>query len=186
MLGISVKKGWLRLLAYCLAGTGLTVAGLAMIAYQNSLPIYRDQGIVQQARTNSSGRGGRTKLQLLTPSSGELVLDASGRSRYFRPGEHVTVTYRGVTGSVINATFLKADGSVEGEFNGTDSWTAYFALIVGLLLVCAGFQRHRRDPEGAETPYNKTPRKRLGASVDTASMLHLSGSHSAGNNRVTK
>jgi hypothetical protein len=94
-VGISIRKGRLRLLAYCLLGSGLTIAGVAMI-----------------------------------------------------------------------------DGTVEGHFNRTDSWPAYIWVILGVLFAYDGFQRHRRDPEGSEEPYNRNTIK--GTGVDTASLLQLS------------
>jgi hypothetical protein len=170
--GISVRKGRLRLLSLCLLGGGAIVSALAMIGYQQSLPIYHGEGIIQQAHIYVTGKEHRTSLQVGTVSGSDLVLRASGRSVYFRPGEHLIFTYQGETGSLINATFLKEDGTAEGQFHGTGSWPAYVLLVGGVLLVYAGFQRHRRDPEGAEEPHNRNTVPRTG--VDTASLLQLS------------
>lgn len=96
---------------------------------------------------------------------------ASGRSIYFHPGEHLIVTYQGETGSIINAIFLKDDGTVEGQFRGTGLWPAYVLLIGGILIIHFGFKMNKRDPEGAEErnrnvkPYGQ---------IDRASFLRLS------------
>jgi len=64
------------------------------------------------------------------------------------------------------------DGTVEGHFNGTDSWPAYIWVILGVLFAYDGFQRHRWDPEVSKEPYNRNTIK--GTGVDTASLLQLS------------
>ena len=179
IVSVSARKGRLRLLGVCLLGVGAIVTALAMIGYQRSLPIHHGEGIIQRARTYWSGRQRRTRLYVLT-SNGELVLDASGLSPFFRQSEHIIVMYKGVTGSVTSATFLKADGSVEGRFHGSGLWSAYVLLVGGILIIYAEFKRNKRDPEGAEQPYNRNTMPRTG--VDTASLLQLSGKRSRDHN----
>jgi len=119
-----------------------------------------------------------TRVRILTGADGDLVLDAPGSSTFFLSGEHVVVAYRGETGSIIKATFLGSEGTVEGHFNGTDLWPAYIGLFLGVLFGYDGFQRHRRDPEGAEEPYRRNTVPLNG--VDTESLLQLSSKHRKG------
>lgn len=174
-LGLSIKKGKLRLLGYCLLSSGLTILGVSWIAYQESLPVYHTEGVIQDANVYRHSKDTHTRVHVLTASDGELVLDASGSSTLLHPGEHLVVTYRGETGSIIRATFLTNEGSIEGHFNGTDLWPAYFWLFLGVLFGYDGFQRHRRDPEGSEEPYRRNTVPLNG--VDTASLLQLSSKH---------
>ena len=80
----------------------------------------------------------------------EISINASGRSLYFRSGEHVAVKYQGYTGSILKARFISATGSEEGVFNGTDTWYPYWILLFGLLIFWVGFKKDYRDPEGSE------------------------------------
>jgi hypothetical protein len=148
--GISIRKGRLKLLSLCLLGGGAIVAALAMITYQRSLPIYHGEGIIRNVHGYMTGKEHRTSLQIATNSGADLVLRASGRSDYFHPGEHLIVTYQGETGSIITATFLKDDGTVEGQFRGAVGWPAYVLLIGGMLIIYSGFKMNRRDHESAE------------------------------------
>jgi hypothetical protein len=113
-----------------------------------------------------------TSLRVAANSGADLVLRASGRSIYFKPGEHLIVTYAGDAGSIIKATFLKDDGTIEGEFRGTGAWPAYALLMGGILIICIGFRVNKRDPEGAEegnrnaNPYGQ---------IDRDFLLQLSG-----------
>jgi hypothetical protein len=172
ILGVSVRKGRLRLLSLCLLGGGAIVSALAIIAYQRSLPVYHGEGIIQHARLYTTGKEHRTSLQIATNSGAELVLRASGRSIYFHPGEHLIVTYQGETGSIINATFLKDDGSVEGQFRGTGLWPAYVLLIGGILIIYLGLEMNRRNPEGTE---ERNRNAKPYGQIDSASFMRLSG-----------
>jgi hypothetical protein len=172
IVGVSVRKGRLKLLSLCHLGGGAIVSALAMIAYQRSLPVYHGEGIIQHVRVYMTGREHRTSLQIATNSGADLVLRASGGSIYFHPGEHLIVTYQGETGSIINATFLKNDGTVEGQFHGTGVWPAYVLLIGGILIIYFGFKMNRRDPEGAE---ERNRNAKPYGQIDRASFIRLSG-----------
>jgi hypothetical protein len=171
-LAISTRKGRLRLVSRILLGAGLCIGGLSFVTYQHSLPVYHADGIIRHAQEYTSGKSRRTRLHVLTGTDSELVLDASGISPYFRQGEHLIVTYKGVTGTVMKATFLKADGSVMGVFNGTDSWPAYFTVVGGMLMLYWGIKVYRRDPEGAEQRPTRNQKPLTG--VDEASLMRLS------------
>jgi hypothetical protein len=171
-LSVSIRKGSLKLLSLCLLGAGSIVSALAMIGYQRSLPIYHAEGTIQQVHAYMTGKEHRTSLRVGTSSGTVLVLRASGRSVYFRPGEHLIFTYQGETGSIINATFLKDDGTEEGQFRGTDSWPGYVLLAGGILIIYFGFKTNRRDPEGREEGSHRNA-KPYGA-IDKASLMQLS------------
>jgi hypothetical protein len=83
-LGVSIKKGRLRLLGYCLLSSGLTILGVSWIAYQKSLPVYHAEGVIQEANIYRHSKDTHTRVHVLTASDGELVLDASGSSPLFR------------------------------------------------------------------------------------------------------
>ncbi len=146
---ISPKKGKGRLIAFLLCGAGICIGALAIGSLQWTTPIYQVDGVVESAQIHSQNKGYRTSLIVQTSSGVDLVLNADGRSPYFRTGEHLQVSYRGYSGSIHKALFLSPTGNEEGIFNGTDDWPPYFMFLMGLFVMWAGVRKFKRDPEGA-------------------------------------
>lgn len=146
-LSSSIRKRRLEFLAYVLLGSGICIGASAIAFFQWSLPVIQADGIIEGAQVHVEGRGHRTNLQIRL-QTGELVdLNASGRSEYFRFGEHVIVKYKAVTGSIVKAQFLSSSGTQEAVFNGTDSWPPYIMFSFGMFAILVGFKKNRRASE---------------------------------------
>ncbi len=147
--GIPPRKGRLRLQAYlCIAGCIYGIA-TAVLVYEAKLPVFEFSGTIEQAQMQTEGRSHRTTL-LVRISGGEITVNASGTSPFFHAGQSLRARYQGVTGHILQAHFLSADGADVGVFNGTDTWFPYWLILGGSFVIFAGQKKYRRDPEGAE------------------------------------
>lgn len=169
--GTSPRRGKTFLTAHVLAGSGICLVALTFLLFNHNLPIIQTEGNIESVQIHPKGRDFRSDLLIRTASGGVVAIHASGRSPYFRPGEHVKVQYQGYTGTILKVYFFSADGGEEGGFNGTDRWPPYFALLGGLTLIWYGFRKYHRDPEGAEEPSHRNPKPYGG--VDKDSLLRL-------------
>jgi hypothetical protein len=82
------------------------------------------------------------------------------------------VHYQGETGALLRASFVSADGREDGVFNGLEMWPPFFFLLGGAIVIFPGFNRYRRDPEGAEEPSQQNQHPY--GSVGKESLLNLS------------
>jgi len=153
-------------------GSAVCITALTLFLYQWHLPVFDAEGNIEAVSVHR-GKYKRTDFLLRTPSGGDIALNASGSSPYFRRDEHVKVRYRGETGAIVRVLFVSAEGKEEGVFNSTGSWPLLLFLPVGLIIIFQGFRRYRRDPEGAEDPCVRDQHP-YGA-VDQRSLLGLSG-----------
>lgn len=169
-----MRKGKRRLLAYVLGGLGISIGALAIILFQSQLPVYRAEGIIEEVHVHAEGRGFRSNLRIRSADGTELVINASGRSSYFRFGQRVRVSYEGYRGSILKAEFISSSGGKEAVFNGTDYVPPYFFLLGGLVIIWAGIKKHKRNPDGLEQPTARNSKLHTG--VDNSSLLHLSDS----------
>lgn len=149
MQSVSPRKGKQRLTAFLCIGGCIYGIAFSMLAYQAKLPTCELLGEIEQAQVHAEGKGHRTTL-LVRISGGEITVDASGTSPFFHTGQSIRARYQGVTGHILEAHFLSTNGAEVGVFNGTDTWPSYGLLLVGLLVIFAGYKKYRRDPEGAE------------------------------------
>jgi hypothetical protein len=67
-----------------------------------------------------------------------------------RPGQDLTVRYRGDSGELISATFYEPDGKQEGELHSTRILSQVGLLLIALFCAWASLRKYRRDPEIAE------------------------------------
>jgi hypothetical protein len=146
-LSSSIRKRRLEFLAYILIGSGICIGASAVAFFQWRLPVYRIDGIVERAQVHAEGKGYRTELQVRLKTGERVNLNASGRSDYFRFGEHAIVRYKAETGSIVKAYFISSSGGQEAIFNGTDSFPPYVMFGLGVFVFFAGFKKYRRDPE---------------------------------------
>ena len=146
----SPRRGKVLLRSHLLWGFGICIAMLALIARDRSFPIFENEGTIESVRVQGSSKRSRTNLEVRVPSGGQIVIHASGRSTYFRLGERLKVRYQGITGAILRASFISADGREEGVFNGSETWPPYFVFIFGALIVWAGLVKYRRYPEGTD------------------------------------
>jgi hypothetical protein len=180
-LEISKDKGLFRTWASVFFAAGLCIMSLSFIVTSYKGRHFSVDGYVEKANVVGSERSRRTDVWVRIGSSGVLVLRASGVSVYFRPGEHLILTYQEVSGSILKARFLSSAGKQEGAYNNADFLGPCLILLVGLALIWGAIHLHRRDPVGAETnesrgfdPYD---------SVDSLSLLHLSSAVQQNPNR---
>lgn len=178
---ISRRKGRLRLMGCILFGSAICVAGISMFLAQDRLHVYQAEGIIDEVQVHPEGKDYRTEVHLQTSSGATLSLHAHGRSSYFRPGEHAALNYRELTGGIVKARFIAADGKGEGVFSSTDSWVSGAAFLAGLFVMWAGCRVNKRNPEGLEESNNRgfAPYD----SFDNASLLHLSDSDDSDQHR---
>jgi hypothetical protein len=171
-LEISKNKGLLRMLASVLFAAGLCAASLSFLLASYKGRRFSVDGYVEEAHVVGSGRSRSTEIWLRIDSGDVFVLRASGTSLYFRPGEHVILTYQEYSGSILKARFLSPAGKQEGTYNSADFLGPCVCLLIGIALIWGSIRLHRRDPKGAET------NERMGFdpydSVDSLSLLHLS------------
>jgi hypothetical protein len=170
-LEISKNKGLFRKWASVLFATGLCVLSLSFIVTSYKGRHFSVDGYVEEAHVLGGGRSKRTDVWVRV-GSGDLVLRASGANIYFRPGEHVILTYQEYSGSILKARFFSSAGKQDGAYNNADFLGPCVCLLIGIVLIWGSIRLNRRDPEGAETnertgfdPYD---------SVDSLSLLHLS------------
>lgn len=71
-------------------------------------------------------------------------------SRCFHKGQLLRARYQGVTGHILQAHFLSADGADVAVFHGTDTWFPYWLLLGGSLVIFAGQRKYRPNPDGAQ------------------------------------
>jgi len=171
-LEISKNRGLFRTWASVLFSAGLCVLSLSLLATNYKGRHYSVDGYVKEAHVVGSGRSLRTDVWVRIGSSGVYVLHASGTSAYFRPGEHVIITYQEHSGSIFKAHFLSRTGKQEGAYNDADFLAPCAGLLVGIAFIWGSIRLHRRDPEGAEINHHRgfDPYD----SVDSRSILHLS------------
>jgi hypothetical protein len=146
---VSLRKGRLKLAATLLFGFSFLVFGVTSLLWLRSLPTLNAEGVISSADVHPQGRGYVTNFNVRRADGATFHLDADGRSDYFRQGEHVVLTYRGYTGSVILVHFIKPSGAEEAVFQSTEGFQPYLGLLVGCFLCGAGYIVYRRDPEGA-------------------------------------
>jgi hypothetical protein len=111
-------------------------------------PVYIAEGTIRAVEVHAGGKGSYHSDVWVRTGSGELKLNADGRSTLFRPGQDVRVRYEGYTGSILKAEFLSSTGQKEGAFNGTFAFPSYMMLFFGLFVGWVGIRKHQRDPEG--------------------------------------
>jgi hypothetical protein len=169
--GISPRRGKALFAAALFGGSGVFIAALTLLLYERHLPVFEAEGNIEAVQIYG-GKQGRSDVLIHTSSGGDIAIHASGRSPYFRQGEHVKVRYQGETGAILKASFVSADGREEGVFNGTGMWPLFLFLLGGALVIVLGFKRYRRDPEGAEEPSQRNQHPY--GSVDKESLLNLS------------
>jgi hypothetical protein len=142
-----------------------------MLIYESHLAVFEAEGNIEAIKIRGA-KTRRSDLLIHTISGDYVAVHVSGSSRYFRRGQRLRLRYQEKAGAMLSAIFVSADGSKEGAFNGTETWTPYFVLLIGLFLAWAGVKRYRRDPEGSKDP---TPRNFVAdGSVRKASLLNLS------------
>jgi hypothetical protein len=146
LLSISAKKGKLRLAGLLCVGAGICTAGLAAFAFQASLAVFDVTREISRVQVKSENKGYRTLVAVRT-STGEIDLNASGRSNFFQTGQRMQARYEGVTGHILKARFLSENSTQVGVFNGTDTWAPYGITIGGLFVISVGLLRYRSDPE---------------------------------------
>lgn len=146
---VSPRKGKERLVAFLCIGIGVCTGASAKLRYQALLPTYELAGQIESAQVRAEGKGHRTAV-VIRVGRGQVALDASGMSPYFQAGQLIRVRYQGVTGDILKAHFLSKNGAEIAVFNGTDTWSPYWWIIIGAFVIFAGFKKYRRDPEGTE------------------------------------
>jgi hypothetical protein len=171
-LEISKSKGLFRTWGYVLFAAGLCVASLSFLLTSYKGRHFSVDGDIKEAHIVGSGRSRRTDVWVRV-GSGDLVLRASGTNVYFRPGEHVILTYQENSGSILKARFFSPTGKQEGAYNNADFLGPSVCLLIGIVLIWGSIRLHRRDPEGSET--NESRGFDPHDSVDSlSSLLHLS------------
>jgi hypothetical protein len=170
-LEVSKKKGLLRMWASIHFAAGLCVLSLYFLVISYKGRHFSVDGYVEEAHIVASGRSRRTDVWVRV-GSGELVLRASGTNVYFRPGQHVILTYQENSGSILKARFFSPTGKQEGAYNNADFLGPSVCLLIGIVLIWGSIRLHRRDPEGSET--NESRGFDPHDSVDSLSLLHLS------------
>jgi hypothetical protein len=142
---IEPPKARMRLWAVSLFGSAFLFAGIALIVFNYQLPTIEAEGMIEDVSVHSQGRGYRSDITVRVRQGGQASLRASGRSVYFRRGEHVRLRYQGFTGVIKHAQFFAINGKPEGVFQGNDFLTGYSALGLGVFLIFLGWKRYRRD-----------------------------------------
>jgi hypothetical protein len=147
---ISPRKGRLRFAGVILFGSFFCLLGIGQFVYVKSLPVLNAEGTIESATVHPQGRSYRTDFIVTGPDGATYQLKADGRSNFFRAGEHVILTYRGYSGSVVKAHFINGAGAEEGIFQSAEGFALSGAIFVGCILFWAGYKKYRRDPQGAE------------------------------------
>ena len=146
---VSSKKGSQRLAGFLSIGLAFCLGASAQLRYQALLPTYELSGQIDNAQIRAEGKGHRTAL-VVRVGHGQVALDASGMSPYFKAGQLIRVRYQGVTGNILKVHFISTNGAEIAVFNGTDTWSPYWMIVLGVFVIFAGLKQYRRDPEGAE------------------------------------
>lgn len=147
------RKGKALLIASLLFSSWFCLAPVISLFCDATLPIFEFRGRITAVDVReSSSRHYSAYLRIQTNSGGEIVVHASDGSKFFRPGQLLTVRYRGDTGELIRAYFYSPEGKQEGMDQSTTSFSRIALFIIGLFCIWASIKKYRRDPEGAETP----------------------------------
>lgn len=167
-----MRPGKALLAAYLLGGSAVCMAALALLVYETHLAVFETEGNIEAVKIRG-GKTQRSDLLIHTISGSYIAVHATGSSRYFSRGQHLKLRYQDKTGALLSAVFLSADGNKEGVFNGTETWTPYVMLLIGLFIAWAGVKKYRRDPEA--WCEDSRPQKSIAdGSVDKDSLLNLS------------
>jgi hypothetical protein len=171
-LGVSRNKGLFRMRASVLFAAGLCLLSLSIIVSTYKGKHFSIDGYVEEAHVVGSGRSRLTDVRVRA-GSGDFVLRASDTSIYFRPGQHVILTYQEYSGSILKARFFSASGKQEGGYNNADFLAPSLCLLVVLFIIWNAVHIYGRDPEDAqESREREVPLN----SVDEDSLLHLGSS----------
>jgi hypothetical protein len=130
---VSLRKGRLRFAATLLFGSALCLASIGELLRLRTLPILSAEGVIRSAAVHSQGKGHRTDFTVTSADGATYHLNADGRSDYFRPDEHVVLTYRGYIGSVVEVHFIAASGAEEGIFRSTQRLEPFAGIHWGVL-----------------------------------------------------
>jgi len=147
------RKGKALLIASLLFSSWFCLEPTLSFLCDSSLPTFEFRGRITTVDVrDSSSKYYSAYLYIQTGSGGKIVIHASDRSKFFRPGQLLKVRYRGDTGELIKAYFYSPEGKQEGIAQSTINLSRMVTFFIGLFCIWAGIRKYRRDPEGAEVP----------------------------------
>jgi hypothetical protein len=153
--GEGPRRDRATLAAWLIVGLWLCSLPLVEFLDYESLAIYESSGIITLVNVpNEDSWHFSEFLTVRTSSGGDIVVHASGPSRFFQEGQHIKVRYRDDTAEIIDARFFGADGRYEGIFRATSSIRQLVAPILGIFCIWLSIRGYRRntDPEAELDP----------------------------------
>jgi hypothetical protein len=145
------RKGRAQLVASLAFCSWLATIAVLWLGYDRTRPAYEFVGKIESVRVlDSYSRHYSAFATIRTLNGGEIQVHYSDSSRFMRPGQDLTVRYRGDSGELISATFYEPDGKQEGELHSTRILSQVGLLLIALFCAWASLRKYRRDPEIAE------------------------------------
>lgn len=121
--------------ATALFGLVFVVLAVANYLRPQTPQLFDADGVI----VRSTPYGGGTEIQVQIEGGGIAHVHASGRSKFFRVGEHIKARYEAYSGSIRDAQFFTADGKPEGDFHTPTHQPSVVLGSLGLVIVGLGW-----------------------------------------------